>query len=109
MSLRAAPRPGSLGRAGVGGLALPECARSERHAAERGKRLKKLTDWAGQLLLLVGRWHPRHEIVAVADSTYVSLKFLDRCAGCPIRSALSCACASMRRFTSWRRYANRGR
>jgi hypothetical protein len=28
---------------------------------------------------LVERWHPRHEIVAVADSTYASLKFLGRC------------------------------
>jgi hypothetical protein len=28
---------------------------------------------------LVRRWHPEREIVAVADSTYASLKLLDRC------------------------------
>jgi len=54
-------------------------AHSERYAAEQSKRHKKLTEWAWQLLLLVRRWQPRREIVAVADSTYASLKLLDRC------------------------------
>ncbi len=52
---------------------------SERYAREQGKRHKKLTEWAWQLLLLVRRWHPEREIVAVADRTYASLKLLDRC------------------------------
>jgi hypothetical protein len=38
-----------------------------------------LTQWAWQLLLLVRRWYPEREIVAVADGTYASLKLLDRC------------------------------
>src|SRR3954465_11543184 len=54
-------------------------APSERYAAERGKRHKKITQWAWQLLLQVRRWHPEREIVAVADSTYASLKLLFRC------------------------------
>jgi hypothetical protein len=54
-------------------------APSERYATERGKRHKKITEWAWQLLLLVRRWHPEREIVAVADSTYASLKLLFRC------------------------------
>ena len=58
-------------------------AYSERHATELGKRHKKLTDWAGQMLLLVRRWWPEREIVAVADSTYASLKLLDRCRSLP--------------------------
>jgi hypothetical protein len=58
---------------------LSTLAPSERYAAERGKRHKKLTEWAWQLLLLVRRWYPEREIVAVADSTYASLKLLDRC------------------------------
>jgi hypothetical protein len=33
----------------------------------------------GQLLLLVRRWYPQREIVAVADHAYASLKLLDRC------------------------------
>jgi DDE superfamily endonuclease len=54
-------------------------APSERYAAERGKRHKKITEWAWQMLLLVRRWWPERQIVAVADSTYASLKLLDRC------------------------------
>jgi hypothetical protein len=54
-------------------------APSERYAAERGRRHKKITEWAWQLLLQVRRWYPEREIVAVADSTYASLKLLSRC------------------------------
>jgi hypothetical protein len=54
-------------------------AHSERYAKEYGKRHKLLTEWAFQLLLLVRRWCPEREIVAVADGGYASLKLLDRC------------------------------
>ncbi len=54
-------------------------APSERYAAERGKRHKKMTDWARQALLLVRRWWPQREIVAVADSGYASLRLLASC------------------------------
>jgi len=59
---------------------LSALAPSERYATVRGKRHKKITDWAWQLLLqVVRRWYPEREIVAVADSTYASLKLLFRC------------------------------
>jgi hypothetical protein len=58
---------------------LSALAPSERYAREAGQRHKSLTEWAWQLLLLVRRWYPEREIVAVADSTYASLKLLDRC------------------------------
>jgi hypothetical protein len=58
---------------------LSALAYSERYAEEQGKRHKTLTEWAWQLLLLVRRWYPEREIVAVADSGYASLKLLDRC------------------------------
>src|SRR5215207_8570004 len=58
---------------------LSALAYSERYAKEQGKRHKTLPEWAGQLLLLVRRWYPEREIVAVADGTYASLKLLDRC------------------------------
>jgi DDE superfamily endonuclease len=48
-------------------------APSERYYADRGKRHKKITDWARQSLLLLRRWWPQREIVAVADSAYASL------------------------------------
>ena len=54
-------------------------AHSKRYVREQGKRHKPLTEWAGQLLLLVRRWCPGREIVAVADGTYAALKLLDRC------------------------------
>jgi DDE superfamily endonuclease len=54
-------------------------APSERYAAKRGKRHKKITEWAWQLLLQIRRWYPEREIVVVADGAYASLKLLDRC------------------------------
>jgi hypothetical protein len=58
---------------------LSALAPSERYGAKRGRRHKKITEWAWQLLLVVRRWHPQREIVAVADRAYASLKLLDRC------------------------------
>ena len=43
-------------------------APSKRYAAARGRQHKKITEWAWQLLLQVRRWHPKREIVAVADT-----------------------------------------
>jgi DDE superfamily endonuclease len=54
-------------------------APSERYAAQRAKQHKKITDWAPQALLLVRRWWPEREIVAVADSAYASLRLLASC------------------------------
>ena len=58
---------------------LSALAPSERYTKERGKRHKKLTEWAWQLLLQVRRWQPERELVAVADGGYASLELLDRC------------------------------
>src|SRR5215210_5836155 len=60
---------------------LSALAHSEGYAKECAKRHKSLTEWAWQLLLLVRRWYPEREIVAVADGGYASLKLLDRCRG----------------------------
>ena len=54
-------------------------APSERYAAERGRRHKKMTEWARQLLLVLRRWYPKREIVAVSERAYASLEPLDRC------------------------------
>jgi hypothetical protein len=58
---------------------LSALAPSEGYAAARGRRHKKITEWAWQLLLQVRRWYPEREIVAVADLAYASLKLLSRC------------------------------
>jgi hypothetical protein len=58
---------------------LSALAPSERYAAERGRRHKRITEWAWQLLLVLRRWYPQREIVAVADRAYASLKLLSRC------------------------------
>jgi DDE superfamily endonuclease len=58
---------------------LSALAPSERYAAARGRRHKKITEWAWQLLLVLRRWCPEREIVAVADRAYASLKLLSRC------------------------------
>lgn len=59
-------------------------APSERYTEERGKkRHKKITDLARQMLLLVRRWHPEREIVAVADRAYAAISLLHRCVRSP--------------------------
>lgn len=58
---------------------LSALAPSERYCHERGIRHKKITELAGQLLLLVRRFQPGREIIAVADGGYAALKLLDRC------------------------------
>jgi hypothetical protein len=58
---------------------LSALAPSERYAAKWGIRHKKITEWAWQLLLVLRRWYPQREIVAVADRAYASLKLLDQC------------------------------
>ncbi len=54
-------------------------APSERYSKEQGIRHKPITELAGQLLMLVRRWQPGREIVAVGDGGYACLKLLDRC------------------------------
>jgi hypothetical protein len=58
---------------------LSALAPSERYAAKRGRRHKKITEWAWQLLLVVRRWYPHRKMVAVADRAYASLKLLESC------------------------------
>jgi len=55
-------------------------APSERHDRERGRRHKKLTDWARQALMQLRRWLPARAIVVVADSGYAAIALLARCA-----------------------------
>jgi hypothetical protein len=58
---------------------LTALAPSERYAASRGRRHKTLPEWARQLLLVVRRWWPDRQLVAVADSTYATLPLLASC------------------------------
>lgn len=54
-------------------------APSERYHQERGKRHKKLTDWARQMLRQVRRWLPERALVVVADAGYAVLDLLSCC------------------------------
>src|SRR3954464_10044538 len=55
---------------------LTALAPSERFAREHGRRHKRLTDRARQLLVLVARWLPGRRLVAVADSSYAVIELL---------------------------------
>src|SRR3954470_8696352 len=55
---------------------LTALAPSERYCRERGRRHKKLTDWARQMALQARRWLPGREIVLLADSSFAALEFL---------------------------------
>jgi DDE superfamily endonuclease len=52
-------------------------APSERSARERGRRHKRLTDWARQALLQAARWLPGRRVIAVADGSFAALELLD--------------------------------
>ncbi|MCA1636073.1 MAG: transposase, partial [Acidobacteria bacterium] len=49
---------------------------SERYYEERGRRHKKLTTWARQMMRQVKRWLPEREVVVVADSSFAALELL---------------------------------
>lgn len=57
---------------------LTALAPSERYYAAKGRRPKKLTDWARQMLLQVRRWLPERALVVVADSSYAVILLLER-------------------------------
>ena len=55
---------------------LTALAPSERLAREQGRRHKRLTDRARQLLVLVTRWLPERRLIVVADSSYAAIELL---------------------------------
>src|SRR5215203_4458942 len=55
---------------------LTALAPSERYCRERGKRRKKLTDWARQMALQARRWLPGRELVLLGDRSFAALDFL---------------------------------
>jgi hypothetical protein len=55
---------------------LTALAPSERHNREQGRRHKRLTDWARQMLRQVARWLPGRTLVVVADSSFAALDLL---------------------------------
>jgi DDE superfamily endonuclease len=59
---------------------LTALAPSERYYETRGRKLKKMTDWARQMVFQVRRWLPDKDLVVVGDSSYAALDFLHACA-----------------------------
>lgn len=55
---------------------LTALAPSERYCRERGRRHKKLTDWARQMAPQARRWLPGREVVLVGDSGFAALELL---------------------------------
>jgi hypothetical protein len=51
-------------------------APSQRWSTERGRRHKKLTDWARQAILQTKRWLAKRTIVIVADSSFAALELI---------------------------------
>ena len=54
-------------------------APSERYHRQRGRRHKKLTDWARQMILQLRRWLPHRPLVLVGDNSYAVLDLLHCC------------------------------
>ena len=53
-------------------------APSSRYHQRQGRRHKKITDWARQMVMLLRRWLPKRQLVPVGDSGYAVLDLL-RC------------------------------
>jgi len=51
-------------------------APSAHYCTQQGKRYKKITQWARQLILLLRRWLPNRVLILVADSSYAVLELL---------------------------------
>jgi DDE superfamily endonuclease len=51
-------------------------APSQRWSAARGRRHKKLTDWARQAILQTKRWLPKRQVIVVADSSFAALDLI---------------------------------
>jgi len=56
---------------------------SERYHQQRGRRHKRLPEWAGQLIGLLHRWLPGREVVVVADSSYAVIELLQQVSDTP--------------------------
>ena len=54
-------------------------APSARYYHQQGRRHKKLTDWARQLILQLRRWLPQRPLVLVGDNGYAVLDLLHCC------------------------------
>jgi hypothetical protein len=55
---------------------LTALAPSERYYQGKGRKHKKLTEWARQMVLQVRRWLPNHRLVIVADSSFAAIELL---------------------------------
>ena len=58
---------------------LTALAPSERYYEKRGRKPKKVTDWARQLVYQLRRWLPDRTLIVVGDSAYAALDFLHAC------------------------------
>ena len=54
-------------------------APSTRYYQQRGRRHKKLTDWARQMVMQLRRWLPQRTLVLVGDNSYAVLDLLHCC------------------------------
>ena len=54
-------------------------APSSRYHQQQGRRHKKITDWARQMVIQLRRWLPHRTIVLVGDNGYAVLDLLHRC------------------------------
>ena len=54
-------------------------APSSRYYQRQGRRHKKLTGWARQMVMLLRRWLPKRQLVLVGDNAYAVLDLLHCC------------------------------
>ena len=67
-------------------------APSTRYCQQQGRRHKKLTGWARQMILQLRRWLPQRPLVLVGDNAYAVLDLLHCCQSLrePVPSSPDC-------------------
>ena len=54
-------------------------APSSRYHQQQGRRHKRITDWARQMVMLLRRWLPQRQLILVGDNGYAVLDLLHCC------------------------------
>ncbi len=57
-------------------------AASERYYEQKGKKHKKRTDWAPQMILQIKRWLPDRKLIVTADASYRCYHLLEAVRTC---------------------------
>ena len=84
-------------------------APSSRYYQRQGRRRKKITDWARQMVMQLRRWLPQRPLILVGDNSYAVLDLLHCCQSLREPAPSSPDCAWTPLYTHQRQPVSRAR